>query len=71
MGQLNTITNYITQLLSQHVGQFTFLGQGMFLSFATILIVWFGVKAALGSGDRGGGFQFGNFASLIMMISFG
>jgi len=71
MGQLNTITSYITQLLTQHVGQFAFLGQGMFLSFATIMIVWFGVKAALSSGDRGGGFQFGNFASLVMMIAFG
>ena len=38
MGQLNTITSYITQLLTQHIGQFAFLGQGMFLSFATIII---------------------------------
>lgn len=71
MGQLNTITGYITQLLTQHVGQFAFLGQGMFLSFATILIVWFGAKAALSSADHGGGVQFGNFASLVMMIAFG
>ena len=71
MGQLNTITNYITQLLTQHVGQFTYLGQSMFLSFATIMIVWFGAKSALGSADRGSGFHFGNFASLIMMIAFG
>ena len=71
MGQLNTITNYITQLLTQHVGQFTYLGQSMFLSFATIMIVWFGAKSALGSADRAGGFHFGNFASLIMMIAFG
>ena len=47
MGQLNTITNYITQLLTQHVGQFAYLGQTMFLSLATIMIVWFGVKSAL------------------------
>ena len=71
MGLLNTITSYITQLLTQHVGQFAFLGQGMFLSFATIMIVWFGVKAALSSGDRAGGVHFGNFASLVMMIAFG
>ena len=71
MGQLNTITSYITQLLTQHVGQFTYLGQSMFLSFATIMIVWFGAKSALGSADRAGGFHFGNFASLIMMIAFG
>ena len=71
MGQLNAITSFITQLLTQHVGQFAFLGQGMFLSFATIVIVWFGVKSALSAGDRGGGFQFGHFASLVMMIAFG
>jgi hypothetical protein len=71
MGQLNSITTFITQLLTQHVGQFAFLGQSMFLSFATIMIVWFGAKAALSSADRGGGFQFGNFAGLVMMIAFG
>ena len=71
MGQLNTITDFITQLLTQHIGQFAFLGQGMFLSFATIMIVWFGVKTALSSADHGGGFQFGNFAGLVMMIAFG
>jgi hypothetical protein len=71
MGQLNAITNFITQLLTQHIGQFAFLGQGMFLSFATIMIVWFGVKNALGSSDRSGGFHFANFAALIMMIAFG
>ena len=70
-GQINSITGYITQLLTQHVGQFSYLGQTMFLSFATILVVWFGAKAALGAGDRSGGFHFGNFASLVLMISFG
>src|SRR5229473_6345270 len=68
MGQLNTITTFITQLLTQHVGQFAYLGQTMFLSLAAIMIVWFGVKSALSSGR---GFQFGNFAGLIMMIAFG
>jgi hypothetical protein len=71
MGQLNTITTFITQLLTQHIGQFAFLGQGMFLSFATIMIVWFGVKNALASSDRSGGFHFANFAALVMMIAFG
>lgn len=71
MGQLNTITEFITQLLTQHIDQFAFLGQGMFLSFATIMIVWFGAKAALSSAGRGGGFPFGNFAGLVMMIAFG
>ena len=71
MGQMNTITGFITQLLNQHVGQFASIGQTMFLSFATIMIVWFGVKSALSANDRAGGFHFGNFAGLVMMISFG
>lgn len=71
MGQMNTITGFITQLLNQHVGQFASIGQSMFLSFATIMIVWFGVKSALSANDRAGGFHFGNFAGLILMISFG
>ncbi len=71
MGQMNTITSYITQLLTQYVGQFAYIGQSMFLSLATIMVVWFGVKAALGAGDRGAGFHFGNFAALVMMIAFG
>jgi hypothetical protein len=71
MGQLNAITTYITQLLTQHVGQFSALGQSMFVSFAVIVIAWFGVKSALTAADRAGGFQLGNFAALVMMIAFG
>ena len=71
MGQMNTITGFITQLLNQHVGQFASIGQSMFLSFATIMIVWFGVKSALSANDRAGGFHFGNFGGLVLMISFG
>ncbi len=71
MGQMNSITGYITQLLTQHIGQFAYIGQAMFLSLATIMIVWFGLKSGLSAGERGSGFHFGQFASLILMISFG
>ncbi|HKW17587.1 MAG TPA: type IV secretion system protein [Terriglobales bacterium] len=71
MGLMNSITGYITQLLTQHVGQFAFLGQAMFLSLATIMIVWFGLKSALAASEHGSGFHFGNFTSLVMMIAFG
>ena len=71
MGQMNAITGFITQLLTQHVGQFASLGQGMFLSLSTIMIVWFGLKSALSAGERGAGFQFSNFAGLVLMIAFG
>jgi hypothetical protein len=36
-----------------------------------ILIVWFGVKAALSASQGGGGFHFAKFADLILMIAFG
>lgn len=71
MGQMNSVTGFITQLLTQHVGQFAALGQGMFLSLSTIMIVWFGLKAALSAGEHGAGFQFSKFASLVLMIAFG
>src|SRR6516162_6367948 len=68
---MGSITSFVTQLLTKNVGQFAFIGQALFLSLATIMIAWFGIKAALSAHDRGGGFHFGNFASLILMISFG
>ena len=58
-----SITGFVTQLLTNHVGQFAFIGQALFLSLATIMIAWFGIKAALSAHDRGGGFHFGNFAN--------
>src|SRR5262249_30415197 len=41
--------------------------------FATILIVWFGVKSALASasGGHGPGFHFDHFAGLLITIAFG
>lgn len=70
-GDMGSITGFVTQLLTNHVGQFAFIGQAMFLSLATIMIAWFGIKAALSTHERSGGFHFGNFASLVLMISFG
>src|SRR5579872_1563722 len=46
-------------------------GQNLFRAFATILVVWYGIKAALATGENRGGFHFSNFVSLILMISFG
>jgi type IV secretory pathway VirB6-like protein len=47
------------------------MGQNLFRMFATILIVWFGVKSALAATSGRGGFHFENFASLLLTISFG
>ena len=56
--------------LGEYSGLFMALGKNLFRAFATIMIVWFGLKAALSSADDGEGFHFAKFASLILMISF-
>jgi hypothetical protein len=61
----------ITSLLQQNMGFFDAMGQNLFRALATILVVWFGVKAALAAASGHHGFHFANFASLIMTISFG
>jgi hypothetical protein len=68
---LSQIFNYISQLLTQHGGQFAYIGQSMYTGLATIMIVWFGIKSALGAGEVVGGFHFGKFADLLLMIAFG
>src|SRR5690348_3261306 len=47
------------------------MGQNLFRSFATILVVWYGVKSALSAASGKYTFQFDNFASLLLTISFG
>lgn len=59
----------ITDLLVHHSDMFLSMGQNMFRSFAVILIVWFGIRAALSSAEEG--FRFSNFVSLILAIAFG
>src|SRR6202167_644217 len=47
------------------------MGQNLFRSFATILIVWYGVKSALAAAGGRSPFHFDDFASLLLTISFG
>ena len=61
----------ITQLLSSNSAALEATGLDIFRGLAVILIVWFGVKAALSASQGRGGFQFANFADLILMIAFG
>jgi hypothetical protein len=66
------ISQAITELLSSNMGTLQATGLDIFRSLAVILIVWFGVKAALSASQgHGGGFHFANFADLILLISFG
>jgi type IV secretory pathway VirB6-like protein len=61
----------ITQLLSSNSATLQSTGLDIFRGLATILIAWFGIKAALSASQGHGGFHFAKFADLILMIAFG
>src|ERR1700722_10814122 len=73
MGQniFSALAQAITQLLSSQSSTLQATGLDIFRGLATILIVWFGVKATLSASQGGGGFHFAKFADLVLMISFG
>jgi hypothetical protein len=61
----------INDLLTQNLGFFDAMGQNLFRMFATILVAWYGIKSALSAASGKYTFQFDNFASLLLTISFG
>ena len=61
----------IRYLLNANTAVFVAMGQNLFRGLATIMLAWFGIKAALSSGDHWGGIHFSQFASLVLTISFG
>src|SRR3984893_12888262 len=68
---LQYIFQAINSLLTQNLGFFDAMGQNIFRSFATILVAWYGIKSALSAAGGKHPFQFDNFASLLLTISFG
>ena len=66
---LPTVQQAISNLLTTYEPEFLRFGYSLFLSFATILIVWQGVKMMF-SHDSLGDSMF-EFAKLLMLISFG
>src|ERR1700735_5389048 len=68
---LQFIFQAINNLLTQNLGFFDAMGQNLFRSFATILVVWYGVKSALSAAGGRHMFNFDNFASLLLTIAFG
>ncbi len=68
---LQFIFQAINNLLAQNLGFFDAMGQNLFRAFATILVVWYGVKSALSAAGGRSLFHFDNFASLLLTISFG
>jgi hypothetical protein len=70
--QLNlvpTVQQAITNLLTVYEPEFLRFGYGLFLSFATMLIVWHGIRMMFS--HDGLGDQMFEFAKLLMLISFG
>src|SRR5271167_4468601 len=66
------LSQAINDLLTTRSAAIQSTGLDIFRGLAVILIVWFGVKAALSASQgHGGGFHFAKFADLILMIAFG
>jgi hypothetical protein len=68
---LQFIFQAINNLLTQNLGFFDAMGQNLFRMFATILVVWYGVKSALSAASGRHFLHFDNFAALLLTISFG
>jgi hypothetical protein len=66
---LPTVQQAITNLLTVYEPEFLRFGFGLFLSFATILIVWQGLRMMFSHDSLGE--QMFDFAKLLMFISFG
>jgi hypothetical protein len=71
MNFFDAVLQAVNALVQQNLGIFDGMGQNLFRALATILVVWYGIKAALAAGEHRGGFHFANFVTLILMISFG
>src|SRR5262244_1643069 len=70
MDYLQFIFQAITNLLTANLGFFDAMGQNLFRALATILVAWYGAKAALAAAG-GKPFSLDNFAGLLLTISFG
>ena len=68
---LQYIFQAINNLLTLNLGFFDAMGQNLFRMFATILVVWYGVKSALSAASGRHFLHFDNFAALLLTISFG
>jgi hypothetical protein len=71
MDYLGFIFRAINNLLTQNLGFFDAMGQNLFRAFATILVVWYGVKSSLSSASGKHVFEFDSVAALLLTISFG
>ena len=68
---LEIIRAEIITLFTQNASLFQSLGMNLFRAFATILIVWAGIKGALNAASGGPGFDFSKFADFLLALTFG
>ncbi|MFN7913715.1 MAG: type IV secretion system protein [Vicinamibacterales bacterium] len=66
-----SITGATLDLLMRDGDLFLRLGTNLFRGLAIILIVWFGVRAALTASEGRDGFPLSRFVSLVLTIAFG
>jgi hypothetical protein len=66
-----SVTAAILDLLTQDGDLFLSLGMNLFRGLAVILLVWFGIRAALISAEGGPPLPMGQFATLILTIAAG
>ena len=66
---IGTVQQAITSLLQTHETQFLAIGMRLFLSFATILLAWYGIRMMFLA--RAPGEQLFGFAKLLLVIAFG
>jgi type IV secretory pathway VirB6-like protein len=71
MNFFDAMLQAVNAVVQQNLGTFDGMGQNLFRAFATIMVVWYGIKAGLAAGEHRGGFHFANFVTLVLMISFG
>jgi len=65
-GTFTELFAQLTALMTQNASFFQAFGARLFVAFAIIIIVWFGVQASLS-----GGFRMDRFVSMVMMLTFG
>src|SRR5262245_38474563 len=66
-----SITAAVLDLLTRDGDIFLRLGTNLYRGIATILVVWFGLRAAMTSAEHHGGLHLASFVSLILTIAFG
>jgi len=66
---LDTFLTVYQHFLTQYGTLFIDPGQKIFRSFSVVMLVWFGVMTAVNSSEFMGGFRWGSFIKLLLLIA--